>query len=146
MTMVRIREEQGEVIAVDGDRAKVKIRRSPACESCSGERMCGLFGKDETVITAQNRVGAYKGQRVCVSFKVEGEVKASFILYLVPLAGLVAGALIGYHSQVLGDKDISGAVFSLLFVVLTFIGIKYYAHLRYSGDQSYNPKITKVVA
>lgn len=144
--MAHIREEEGEVIAVEGNQAKVRVMRSPACDSCSTHKTCGLLGEGETVLTALNTVGASKGQRVRVSLKVEGEVKASFILYLVPLAGLVAGALIGYHSQVLGDKDISGAVFSLLFVVLTFIGIKYYAHLKYSGDQSYNPTITKVVA
>ncbi|MEW6327969.1 MAG: SoxR reducing system RseC family protein [Thermodesulfobacteriota bacterium] len=144
--MVRIREEEGEVIAVEGNRAKVRIKRSPACDSCSTRETCGLLGEGETVLTALNTVGASKGQRVRVSLKVEGEVKASFILYLVPLAGLVAGALIGYHSRVLGDKDISGAVFSLLFVVLTFIGIRYYAHIKYTGDQSYNPIITKVVA
>lgn len=144
--MVRIREEEGEVIAVEGNQAKVRVRRSPTCDSCSSNATCGLLGEGEVVLTALNTVGASKGQRVRVSLKVEGEVKASFILYLVPLAGLVAGALIGYHSPVLGDKDISGAVFSLLFVVLTFIGIKYYAHLKYSGDQSYNPTITKVMA
>lgn len=144
--MAHIREEEGEVIAVEGNQAKVRVIRSPACDSCSTRKTCGLLGEGETVLTALNTVGATKGQRVRVSLKVEGGVKASFILYLVPLAGLVAGALIGYHTQFLGDKDISGAVFSLLFVALTFIGIKYYAHLRYSGDQSYNPKITKVVA
>lgn len=144
--MAHIREEEGEVIAVEGNQAKIRIRRSQACDSCSTRETCGLLGEGETVLTALNTVGASKGQRVRVSLKVEGGVKASFILYLVPLAGLVAGALIGYHSQVLGDKDISGAVFSLLFVALAFIGIKYYAHLKYSGDQSYNPIITKVVA
>lgn len=144
--MAHIREEEGEVIAVEGNQAKVRVRRSPACDSCSTRKTCGLLGEGETVLTALNTVGASKGQRVRVSLKVEGEVKASFILYLVPLAGLVAGALIGYHSQVLGDKEISGAVFSLLFVALTFLGIKYYAHIRYAKDQSYIPTITKVVA
>ncbi len=146
MRMVRVREEQGVVIAVDGDRAKVKIRRSPACAGCSDERMCGLFGKDETVLTAQNQVGACNGQKVCVSFKVEGEVKASLILYLFPLVALVVGALIGNHLQILGDKEISGAIFGFLFVILAFITIKYYNHVKYSQDQSYNPTITKVVA
>jgi len=144
--MSRIREEEGEVIAVEGKQAKVRIKCSPACDSCSSHKTCGLLGEGEMVLTALNSVGASRGERVRVSLKVEGEVKASFILYLVPLVGLVAGALIGYYTQFLGDKDISGAVFSLLFVALTFIGIKYYAHIKYSGDQSYNPIITKVVA
>ena len=144
--MAHIREEEGEVIALEGKQAKVRIKCSSACDSCSSHKTCGLLGEGEMVLTALNSVGASKGERVRISLRVEGEVKASFILYIVPLAGLIAGALLGYHTQALGDKEISGAVFSLLFVALTFIGIRYYAHIKYSGDQSYNPIITKVVA
>lgn len=144
--MIQIREEQGEVIAVEDNQAKVRIKRSPKCQGCSGERMCGMFGKDHMVLTALNPVGASKGQRVCIKFKVEDEVKASFILYLVPLAGLVTGALIGYNLKILGDKEISAAVFGFLFMTLAFVGIKYYTHIRYTKDQSYNPTITKVMA
>ncbi|MDI6789107.1 MAG: SoxR reducing system RseC family protein [Thermodesulfobacteriota bacterium] len=144
--MAHIREEEGEVIAVEGNQAKVRIRRSPACDSCSSSSSCGLLGKGEMVLTALNPIGASEGQKVDVSFKVEGGVKASFILYLIPVVGLVAGALIGYSLHLFGDKEISAAVFSLLFVALTFLGIKYYAHIRYAKDQSYIPKITKVVA
>ncbi|MDO9462404.1 MAG: SoxR reducing system RseC family protein [Deltaproteobacteria bacterium] len=144
--MAHIREEEGEVIAVEGNQAKIRVRRSQTCDSCSSSSSCGWFGKDEMVLTALNSAGASKGQKVRVSFKVEGQVKASFILYLIPVVGLVTGALIGYSFQFLGDKEISAAVFSLLFVALTFLGIKYYTHIRYAKDQSYIPKITKVVA
>lgn len=144
--MAHIREEEGEVIAVEGNQAKIRVRRSPACDSCSSAGTCGLVGKDEMVLTALNPIGASEGQKVGVSFKVEDQVKASFILYLIPVVGLVTGALIGYSLHFFGDKEISAAVFSLLFVALTFLGIKYYAHIRYAKDQSYIPTITKVVA
>lgn len=144
--MAQIREEQGEVIVVNGDKAQVSISRGPKCGGCASVHMCGMFGKQEIVVTALNPVGASKGQTVCVSFKVESQVRASFVLYLIPLIALVIGALIGYRFQFLGDKEISGAVFSLLFVGLAFLGIKYYTRIRYSKDQSYHPTITKLVA
>lgn len=144
--MSQIREEQGEVIEITGNLARVRVRRGSKCGSCASEHMCGMVSKDETVMTAVNPVGASKGQTVCLSFKVESQVRASFVLYLIPVMALVAGALIGYRFQFLGDKEISGAAFSLLFVALAFLGIKYYTHIKYAKDQSYIPTITKVVA
>jgi sigma-E factor negative regulatory protein RseC len=138
--------EEGVVIKRLGDnRAKVKIRKSSSCDTCSHKGFCNPFGSDSMIILAANPLNAGAGQRVRIAFKKEKELKAAAILYIIPLVGLLVGAFVGDALDPFGNRDASAAFFSLLFVVITFLGIRYYSHRRYECDVSYKPTIIEIV-
>lgn len=141
-------EEQGVVVELKGHQAKVQMKENPACESCAGHGAChaigSIFGKRVMVMEALNPEGAQVGQQVIVSFKSEQLPKASFIIFIIPVAGLLAGAILGYCLNVGGNRDISSLIFGILGVTLTFLAIKQYC-TRYDRDTSYRPTIIKVV-
>ncbi len=138
--------EEGVVIEqLRDNHAKVKIRKSSSCDSCSYKGFCNPFGRDSMVILAANPLNVGVGQRVRIAFKVEKERKAVTILYIIPLIGLLVGAFVGDALDPFGNRDASAAFFSILFVVITFLGIRYYSYKRYERDVSYKPTVIEIL-
>lgn len=146
--MPEVTEEQGVVIELKGNQAKVQMKENPACESCPGHGACyaigSLFGKRVMVMEALNQEGAKVGQQVVVSFKSEQVPKASLIMFIIPVAGLLIGSIFGYYLNVWGNRDISSLIFGILGVTVTFLAIKRYCR-KYEQDHSYTPTIIRVV-
>lgn len=141
-------EEQGVVIELKGNQAKVQMKESPACESCPGHGAChaigSIFGKRIMVMEALNQKGAQPGQRVVVSFKSEQLPKASLIMFIIPVAGLLIGSIFGYSLNVGENRNISSLIFGILGITVTFLAIKRYCK-KYEQDPSYTPIIIRVV-
>ncbi len=70
----------------------------------------------------ENTLAAAKGDRVFFVFPSKGIVLSSVVLYGIPIlfliAGIVAGTLIPL--PVLHDRDISGIITGIVFLVLSF--------------------------
>ena len=92
---------QGIVRQVMGDKAKVFIKRGSMCgESCGSCNMCD--GK-ETIISADNKIGAKVGDNVTVSVKTNAGFVASMLIYGVPVLILFAGIFVLYALKMLTD-------------------------------------------
>ncbi len=88
--------ERGVVISVEGNRAKVQVTRSAMCAHCESQGTCNALGSSpKAVVSAVNQVGAGQGDLVEVSMKESRVLKAAALVYLVPVAGLVLGAMVG---------------------------------------------------
>lgn len=142
----RERSEIGEVIADHGRSARVKMRRGSQCAACSCAGICSPFGKEWMVVTAQNPLRAAAGQRVRVTYRAEGEAKASAILYLIPVLALVLGAALGPVIVPIRNTDAAAAGVGLLFLAISFWLIRIYAARTYGRDPSYEPVISEVMA
>ena len=71
----------------------IHIRQSACsgdCHKCSG---CGA-AKEQLLLTVQNPIGAKPGQTVRISASSGPVLKAAAILYLMPIALLIAGYLL----------------------------------------------------
>jgi sigma-E factor negative regulatory protein RseC len=96
-------EETARVVAVDGELALVETHRASACGSCSAGSGCGtaligrFFGNRVAQVRARNRVGARVGQQVVLGLDERAMLKGALALYLVPLLGLLAGAILGHR-------------------------------------------------
>jgi sigma-E factor negative regulatory protein RseC len=143
--MSQERREFGEILSVEGRTARVKMKRSSQCASCSCAGLCSPFGKEWMVVTADNALGAGVGQKVRVAYQVEGEVKASFILYIIPVLALLLGALIGTLFDPFNHTDFSAVAVGLSFVAISFLLIKKYAAWKYGRKRSYRPSISEVL-
>lgn len=109
-------EQVGLVVEVKDDKAIVAIRRHEVCAKCGG---CGVAvsGKGEIHLEALNQANAAVGQTVRVVSDTAHVLKASFMVYMVPLLALLIGL---YAGQQLGPAAgfprldiILGAVFLL---------------------------------
>lgn len=138
--------EQGVVLEkIPPNLAKVRVPRSAGCEACHNEHCCEPFGDNQMVITAENDPGAETGQQVQVDFVSEGSGKAIAVLYLIPLAAMIIGAILGHNLGFFGRADASAALMGFFFLLLSFLGIYGYNRLKWSRDVRLQPRITRII-
>ncbi len=86
--------QSGKVIAVSPDEKTVTVRfkRTDACGKCHA---CFTFSSDEADIELENTVGAKVGDELTIQLHANSVLKASLIMYGVPLIALILGTAIG---------------------------------------------------
>ncbi|NMA04246.1 MAG: SoxR reducing system RseC family protein [Clostridiales bacterium] len=139
-------KQNGIIISINKDRAKVMLQRQSACGDC---KACKL-GRDDTYIEvdAINSVDAKVGDHVEIDMEHQSFLSAAFIVYMLPLFALIGGILIG--SAVLSKigmveyKDIGSALFGLLLTFMTFVIIRF-KEKSLRSDRKFVPVITGVL-
>ncbi len=133
-------DRAGIVVSEMGEYSKVKLVRHTACGNC-GACQLGDEQKDIMMI-AKNAVHAKKGDLVEVTMATNSVLSAAFIMYVIPLAGLFIGLLLG---QMLFDgKDIMTAFLGLIFMGLTFVIIKL-NDKRFLKNEKYTAQILTIL-
>jgi sigma-E factor negative regulatory protein RseC len=84
------KQQEGVVIQIQGDMARVKTSRHNDCENCGA-----CPGNSAIVLDARNPLGAKPGQRVAIEIQEINMLKAAFIVYVLPLVAAFAGAVAG---------------------------------------------------
>lgn len=136
--------ETGYVIGNTGKQAVVLIQRKTACKNCG---MCKQ-GAQGMEITLDNPLDAKEGDRVEVSMGDRMVLKASVIVYAIPLLFLLAGAALGYvFSPGLGiaNQDLAAAVCGIVFTALSYTVVRSIDR-RVSEKQGYVPRITRILS
>ena len=102
-------EQQGQVTAVSGDVASVRLGGSAGCSACDAGRGCGagIFGRllrrKPAVLELDNPIGARVGQAVVVGVPESTFLQLVFRVYLLPLIAGLAGAVLGHYLSVLNQ-------------------------------------------
>ncbi len=116
--------EQGEVIATDGGRARVRLPRNDSCRTCG---LC-LFAADGRgmILEAENPAGAGTGDRVEVELERRDPLAAASLLFGLPLLAMLVGAGAGWTlSGRLGFSPDGGAVLlGAIFTAGTFVLVR----------------------
>lgn len=117
------RQQEGIVIELVGEIARIKTSRHNDCENCGA-----CPGNSAMVLEARNPLGAKVGQRVMIEVQEIGMLKAAFIVYVLPLLAIFAGAIAGYYlaeylKQAALWFEVSGGLIAFVFSVLY---IKYF--------------------
>ena len=120
-------EENGTVVELKGKAtAVVMCQKSSLCENCATSGSC-MLGDDEhtRLIEVKNTLGAEVGDHVRIATTTRSFLQSSFLLYIMPLIALVAGAIVG---KLVGDKlntgldaNLLSAVFGVFFMIGSFI-------------------------
>jgi sigma-E factor negative regulatory protein RseC len=122
-------EQIGQVVGIDGDIAMVMVRRHDVCGKCGG---CGaaISGGGENYIEAQNIVNAEVGHTVKVTSDTGQVLKASFVVYIVPILALLVGILLGTEiGAVLGllaREELVGLFFGVIFLLASYFLVRGY--------------------
>jgi len=142
-------EEAGFVLRVEGELAIVKTKRSTMCDGCGSGGFCrALGGGSDVEVAARNEAGAKVGDEVRVTVPPKTFLKASFLVYMVPVAALIVGALLG---STLGpslsagvSSDVFAVVFGLVLFFLSFVLIRVWTK-ETKGSRQYCPVISEIL-
>ncbi len=137
-------EQYGVVIENKGETAAVNLQRHLICGECG---KCGIMGASKRTVTieAHNPIQAEEGQRVLVESDDRQVIFLAFMLYIVPLAGLVAGiifwlqiaAAFGYE----GSQELQAVALGFILMAVIFTLIRRWDG-RVKDDPQYKPVIT----
>ncbi|GAB4278317.1 MAG: hypothetical protein Kow0092_34120 [Deferrisomatales bacterium] len=134
-------EEQGVVVRAGAGKALVRTERSGACEGCAARGACAhLGGSREAQVWADDPLGVRPGERVVIAVPEGTVLRAGFLVYLLPVAALVAGAVAG---NALGPRlgltaDLGAALCGVAAMAATFLGVR-----RFGGKGVSGPRIAR---
>ena len=90
------------ITSISNGVATVTVSRSVACARCAAGKGCGagLLGGNPKPVSIQvplpEEMGLKVGDQVCLELSPESLLKASFLVYGLPLVGVVTALLIGW--------------------------------------------------
>lgn len=135
-------QQQGIVISVAGETARVKTSRHNDCENCGA-----CPGNAAIVLDARNPLGARPGQSVMIEVQEVGMLKSAFIVYMLPLIAMFLGAWAGSWAAESLARDaiwfqVTGAVAAFAIAVL------YIRYFDKSARENKNqqPVITRILS
>lgn len=140
-------EEQAQVLQVENNQALIEIYQQSSCGSCSQQGSCGtsslsqLFGKRPTQFSLdipQNTL--HQGDLIIVGLDEMAYLKASVLIYLIPLFCLFAAALIG--GNLLSLNDFAVAVLAFMGLLL---GFKWAQKLSAQSNRQLTPQFVKKI-
>lgn len=140
--------EEGIVTGIEESYAMVKVVRSVGCAHCPSAGSCHIESDRVMLVRARNIAGAKIGQRVKLFIPPGSVLEASFLLYLVPLFGLLIGAVVGKlvvapFSLYLSSEVLAAGI-GLITMAGIFLGIRFYDK-RHRQKEKYIPKITQII-
>ena len=133
-------EEEGVVVALlEGRLARVRVRRNAACGRCASRNVCHAIGaSSEMLVSARNPLQAKVGESVLLSLPEKTFLRASLLVYLLPVLALFGGAVIG--QQFSQPAAILGAILGLS---ASFLGLWLYN--KRLSPQAYSPTISRIL-
>ena len=139
-------EEEGIVAEIEGNIAKVAVLKKSACEQCSAAGVC--HPGDQEYLEAANPLNAVKGQKVKVAIAPQVYLKASLILYGIPMVALIAGAIIAKNIAVryVGEEqsDLWAFIAGMACTFISFLFIRSY-NKKVEKTQKYKPVIVEIL-
>lgn len=144
-------EEQAEVVAREGRFAWVQTQRSSTCGACPVHKGCGtaalsrVLGQRRTRVRVLNEADAGVGEQVIIGLPEQALVRGALAVYLVPLLGLLGGALFGAHlaGRLLAEQpDLFSIFFGGLGLAMGIAWLRHHAR-SIGGDARYQPVIVR---
>jgi len=139
-------EEEGMVIETGDGTAKVAIMKKSACENCAASGVC--HPGEQEYMEASNPLGAKKGQKVKVVVAPQVYLKASIVLYGVPMVALVGGAIaaknIAERSGSVANSDLWAFLGGMCCLFVSFLFIRRY-NKKVERTREYQPVIAEIL-
>lgn len=142
-------EEVGMVTSVDAGHAYVSAKPSSSCEGCSQKGACHVLGgSGDMIIKAANDARANVGDKVVVAISSRTFFKASALIYLLPVAALIVGGVLGKSAAARLRLNIQAealsAILGAAFLVISFIAVKFLSG-RIGKNEADQARVIKVL-
>ena len=140
-------EEEGIVMETHDDIAKVAVLAKSACEKCASAEVCHPKG-EESYMEASNPLGAKKGQKVKVVLAPQMYLKASIILYGIPMTVFIAAAIIAKNVAIKAGAEANSDLWAFLAgaaaLLVSFFFIRGY-NKKVERTKEYKPVIVEIL-
>lgn len=140
-------EETGVVKIVTGPVATVTVAKKSMCENCTAGTC--LLTNEGAELVALNKAGAKVGQTVRVALTPYTYLKGSLVVYGLPAAMLVIGAVVGKHfsPRVFEsiDPELGSALFGFGFFAVSFLLIKLWS-MGAEKKTEYRPVVVEIIS
>ena len=140
--------QQGFILEIVDDNTAIMImQRHAACASCG---KCTKLSSEcqDLVVEVDNAIGAKKGDYVEVSMESVRVLKATVLVYLVPLICLLSGTILTYYILNLvkysRQIDIISGIVGLVCTFISYLILKKNDD-KFKESRQYIPKITKII-
>ena len=128
--------QTGKVIETKGKKAIVRFVRSDACGHCNA---CFHLGSNEADIDIDNVLGAKAGDMVGIEMHGKSVLRASLILYGIPLIALLVGAYLGSL-----QGDLYAALGGVLFAAGAFFILRA-LEPKFSRMTGFKPRMVEIL-
>ncbi len=142
-------EESGTIVELKGKHVAVVLcKKNSFCKHCASMEVCQVGDDNRSMLVdAHNALGAKVGDKVKLVTSSKSFLQSSFLLYIVPLLSLVAGAIAG---NLIGERmggginpDLLSAIMGTAFLVGSFLVIR--VGSRAVSRENYMPRIVEVL-
>lgn len=136
-------EERALVLEVSGDQAWLRCERQAACARCAEGKGCGsglfsrLLGDRLEAVPVHNALQVEPGDVVMLGLEPAAVENAAWLVYGLPLLGLLLGALAG---QAAGTGDLPAVIGAMLGGALGLIVVR-----RLAGRLAADPRYQAVM-
>lgn len=142
--MSRMESEIGTVIEAGVGRARVEVSQSGICAHCDMASSCVPTSGGNRTVEVLDPLGVSINQRVRIELGSGSLIGASFLGYILPLLGLLAGAIVGFYSAGPGVQELWGGVGAAAGLVAGLLASRLTA--QYFGKRGkLTPTITAIV-
>ena len=140
-------DETGVVMEKKADGAVlVKCRKTSACKGCASSSLCSL-GRDNGVrlVEAHNPLNAVEGDVVRLETTTHAFYESAFLIYIVPVFGMVAGMVAGQKmASVVGlDPNVGAVCGAIMLLVAVFLGMRQLN--RHLPRDRYMPTVVEIL-
>ena len=136
--------ETGRVTKVADGKAIVEIERSSACAKCHAGCVCDV-GTSTMLVEANDPIGVHIDQCVQMSIQNASVLRASFVVYVIPLLALIGGVLLGgYLDKTFGFQNVLGILIGFGCLGLSLIFVRFYNNI-FKQNIKNQPVITRVL-
>jgi sigma-E factor negative regulatory protein RseC len=140
-------QESGIVETVEDGWVWVKTQRKSACSHCGHKDHCHTIeGGDRMLVKAKNLAGAHKGDEVELYLNTKTQLKCVFMVYMVPVIGLLVGAFSGNSlSTLVGlSRNMGIFLFSVVGLAIAFVLMRLFSN-RMETKNALILRVTRVV-
>ncbi len=139
--------ERGVIEKILQNKAVIKIQRSPDCQTCEAKGSCHAEGDRNMLVEVENELHAKEGDTVEVSMPTRSVAKMALVVYLGPVAALIAGAFAG---DALGrslqlDSPLAPVIGGLVLLAASLLALKGFDRFARSRPE-YHPHMTRILA
>lgn len=139
--------EKGVVEKIENEFAWVRAQRKSACAGCGNRSHCSIIeGGNRMLVKATNVVNADRGDSVEIHMNSSFQLKCIFIVYMIPVLGIIIGAFLSESLSILIgiNASMGTAIFTLTGFLLSLTISRALIHKITNGNEI-NPTIKRVL-
>lgn len=138
--------EEGVVEKTFNREALVRIQRTSSCEGCSSRGACRVISERDMMVQVANPPGAKAGDRVEIRVPTGSLLKASLLVYVLPVAALLVGAVAGraWAPSLHIQSTLASILGGCLAMGISFVVLRKFDR-AVQAKTEYHPRIMRIV-